>query len=97
MPIYITLYNLTDQGIKHIKDAPERLMENIKAAESMGGKMIGVYATMGEYDYISISEAPNDEVCMTFLLRLGAQGYVRTKTLKAFSKEDLGKMIAKLP
>jgi len=97
MPIYITLYNFTDQGIKNIKDAPKRLKEGIKTAESMGGKLIGFYATMGEYDYISISEAPNDEVCMTFLLGLGTQGYVRTKTLKAFSKEEFGKMIGKLP
>jgi uncharacterized protein with GYD domain len=97
MPIYITLFNLTEQGIKNIKDAPERIEEGIKAAESIGGKLIGFYATLGEYDYISIGEAPNDEVYMTFLLGLGAQGNTRTKTLKAFTKEELGEMIAKLP
>lgn len=97
MPIYITLYNLTEKGVKHIKDAPDRIQEGIKAAESTGGKLMGFYATMGEYDYISIGEGPSDDVYMTFLLRLGAQGYVRTKTLKAFSNEEFGKMIAKLP
>jgi len=97
MPIYITLFNLTEQGIKSIKDAPERIEEGIKAAESIGGKLIGFYATLGDYDYISIGEAPNDELYMTFLLGLGAQGNTRTKTLKAFTKEELGKMIAKLP
>jgi uncharacterized protein with GYD domain len=97
MPIYITLFNMTEQGAKNIKDAPERIEEGIKTAESIGGKLIGFYATMGEYDYISIGEAPNDEVHMTFLLGLGAQGYVRTKTLKAFTKEEFGEMIAKLP
>ena len=97
MPIYITLFNLTEKGIKNIKDAPGRIEEGIKAAESIGGKLIGFYATMGEYDYVSIGEAPSDEVHMTFLLGLAAQGYVRTKTLKAFTKEELGEMIAKLP
>lgn len=97
MPIYITLFNLTEQGIKNIKDAPERIKEGIKAAESIGGKLIGFYATLGEYDYISIGEAPNDEVYMTFLLGLGTQGNTRTKTLKAFTKEAFGKMISKLP
>ena len=97
MPIYITLFNLTEQGVKNIKDAPERIDEGIKTAESIGGKLIGFYATMGEYDYISIGEAPSDEVYMTFLLGLGVQGYVRTKTLKAFTHKELGKMIAKLP
>lgn len=97
MPIYITLFNLTDKGVKNIKDAPGRIEEGIKTAESIGGKLIGFYATMGEYDYISIGEAPSDDVYMTFLLGLGTQGYVRTKTLKAFTHEELGKMIAKLP
>ena len=97
MPIYITLFNITEQGMKNIKDAPKRIEEGIKAAESIGGKLIGFYATMGEYEYVSIGEAPNDEVHMTFLLGLAAQGYVRTKTLKAFTKEEFGEMISKLP
>jgi uncharacterized protein with GYD domain len=97
MPIYITLFNVTEKGMKNIKDAPKRIEEGIKAAESIGGKLIGFYATMGEYEYVSIGEAPNDEVHMTFLLGLAAQGYVRTKTLKAFTKEEFGEMISKLP
>ena len=97
MPIYITLFNLTEKGIKNIKNAPERIEEGIKTAELIGGKLIGFYATMGDYDYISIGEAPSDEVYMTYLLGLGAQGNTRTKTLKAFTKEEFGKMISKLP
>ena len=97
MPIYITLFNLTEQGIKNIKEAPKPIEEGIKAAESIGGKLIGFYAALGEYDYISIGEAPNYEVYITFLLSLGAQGNTRTKTLMAFTKEELGKMITKLP
>jgi uncharacterized protein with GYD domain len=97
MPIYITLYNLTEKGVKNIKEAPDRIKEGIKAAESTGGKLIGFYATMGEYDYISIGECPSDEVYMTFLIGLGAQGYVRTKTLKAFTHEEFGRMIVNLP
>jgi uncharacterized protein with GYD domain len=97
MPIYITLFNVTEQGIKNIKDAPKRIEEAIKAGESIGGKLIGFYATMGEYDYVSICETPSDEVHMTFILGLAAQGYVRTKTLKAFTKEEFGEMISKLP
>jgi uncharacterized protein with GYD domain len=46
MPIYITLFNVTEQGIKNIKDAPKRIEAAIKAGESIGGKLIGFYATM---------------------------------------------------
>jgi uncharacterized protein with GYD domain len=86
MPTYIILANLTDQAIKAIKIAPKRIDKAIRNFEEMGGKLIGFYSTMGEYDYVAIGEAPSDEVAMTFLLRLGSAGDIRTKTLRAFAK-----------
>ena len=97
MPTYITLYKLTDQGIKNIKDAPGRIEEAIKGFESMGGKYIGIYSVMGEYDYVAIGEVPSDELAMTFALAMGSAGNVRTTTLKAFTKEEFGEIVKKLP
>jgi uncharacterized protein with GYD domain len=97
MPIYITLMKLTDQGIKDIKDAPQRIEEGIKSFEAMGGKLVGFWTVMGEYDYVAVGEGPSDEVAMTFNLALGAGGSVRTTTLKAFTKEELAEMVKKLP
>ena len=93
MPTYIGLYKLTDKGVKNIKGAPKRIEEAIKAAEAVGGKVLGFYTVMGEYDYVAIGEFPNDEVA----LAIGAQGNVRTKTLKAFTKEEFAKIVKKLP
>ena len=97
MPTYIILANLTDQAIKAIKIAPRRIDKAIRNFEEMGGKLVGFYSTMGEYDYVAIGEAPSDEVAMTFLLRLGSAGDIRTKTLRAFTKEELAEMLKKLP
>ena len=97
MPTYITLYKLTDQGIKNIKDAPERVEEAIKGFESMGGKLIGFFAVMGEYDYVAIGEIPSDESAMAFALGLGSGGNVRSTSLKAFNKEEFGEIVKKLP
>ena len=97
MPIYIGLYKLTDQGIKNIKDAPQRVEEAFKGWEAMGGKVIGFYSVMGEYDYVAIGEAPNDEVAVTFALALGSQGDARTMTLKAFTREEFTEIVKKLP
>ena len=97
MPTYISLMKLTDQGIKDIKNAPQRTEEAIKSLEAMGGKLIGLYMVMGEYDYVGIAEAPSDEVAMTFSLGLGSAGNVRTTTLKAFTMEQVAGMISKLP
>jgi uncharacterized protein with GYD domain len=88
---------LTDQGIKDIKNAPQRTADNVKRFEAMGGKLIGFYTVMGEYDYVGIAEAPNDEVAMTFMLGMGSAGNVRTTTLKAFTTEQFAKMVNKLP
>ena len=97
MPIYIGLYKLTDQGIKNIKDAHQRIEEAFKGWEAMGGKVIGFYSVMGEYDYVAIGEAPNDEVAVTFALAMGSQGDARTMTLKAFTREEFTKIVKKLP
>jgi uncharacterized protein with GYD domain len=97
MPNYVILMKLTDQGTKTIKDAPERIEAGIKAFEKMGGKVIGFYAVMGEYDYVAVSEALSDEVATTFALALGSLGNVKTTTLRAYTKEEFSVMVKKLP
>ena len=97
MPKYVALMTLTEQGIKDIKNAPQRLQDSVAAMEKMGGKMLAFYTVMGKYDYVAVAEFPNDEAGMTFLLALGTQGNVRTTTLKAFEIEQLAEMVSKLP
>jgi uncharacterized protein with GYD domain len=97
MQTYVTLYKFTDQGIKNIKDIPRLMEDNIKNWEAVGGKVIGLYTLMGEYDFIGIGEAPSDEIAMAFLMAMGSRGNVRTTTLKAFTKEQFAAMVKKLP
>ena len=97
MPTYISLMKLTDQGIKDIKEAPKRLELFVKGLEALGGKLVGFYLVMGDYDYVGIAEAPNDEVALTFLMSLGAAGTVKTTTLKAFKLEEFVSIVSKLP
>jgi len=97
LPIYITLMKLTENGIKTIKEAPKRIESGIKYLEKLGGKLLGFYVTFGEYDYVGVAEVPNDEVAMTFLLRLGAAGNIKTTTLKAFTREQLSKIVKEFP
>ena len=97
MPMYIALYKLTDQGIKNIKEMPQRIEKAIEASEAMDGKVLGVYSVLGEYDLVSIAEFPNDETVLTLALALGGQGNVRSTTLKAFTKEEFAEIVKKLP
>jgi len=93
----ILLMKLTDQGVKDIKNAPQRIEQAIGAFEKMGGKMVGFYAVTGEYDYIAIGESPSEEVGMTFVMGLSMLGNVRSTTINAFTKEEFAEMVKKLP
>ena len=97
MSTFVIMMKLTDQGAKAIKDAPARIEAGIKGWESMGGKILGFYVTMGDYDYVTIGEAPSDEAAAAFVLSLGALGNVHTTTLKAFPPEQFAKIVKMLP
>ena len=97
MSDYILLINWTEQGISKIKESPDRYSSFKASVEKAGGKLIGGYYTFGEYDVIIIIEAPNDEVVMSLMLKVGSYGNVRTKTLKAFNAEQGIKIIKDLP
>jgi uncharacterized protein with GYD domain len=97
MMTYVLLMNLTEQGIKSIKDAPKRVDAMSKVIEKAGGKLTGFYSVLGEYDYVAIAEVPTEEVGVSLLLTLGMLGNVRTKTMRAFTKPEFTKIVKKLP
>lgn len=97
MSQYILLINWTQQGISKIKESSERYNSFKASVEKAGGKVIGGYYTFGEYDVIIIIEAPDDEVVMSLMLKVGSAGNVRTKTLKAFTAEEGMNIIKNLP
>ena len=96
MHTYIVLMKLTDQGIRAVKEAPDRIEAAINSLEALGGKINGFYATLGEYDYTACVDAPNEAVVMRFLLGLGAAGDVRTTTMKALSRSEFEEIARKL-
>jgi len=97
MPTYISLLNFTQQGIEKIKESPARLDKARQAFKAMGAELKAFYLVMGRYDAVVISEAPNDETVGKLVLMIGAQGNVRTETLRAFTEDEYRKMIAALP
>ena len=95
MATVISLLNWTDQGIRNVKDSPDRYEAFRAAAEKMGVKVKGFYYTMGHYDMVLIAEG-SDEAAMTALLKLGSLGNLRTETLRSFSVEEMRKFIGKM-
>jgi len=94
---YIILGNYTGQGIAKIKDSPSRIEAARKAMEAAGGKLVAWYLTMGRFDFVLITQAPNVNVAASLLLAIGAQGNVRTETLHALTEAEFKDVVAGLP
>lgn len=97
MPTYISLVNLTEQGIREVKNAPERLRFFDVAAREAGAKLVGFYLVMGQYDYVIITEAPDDRTAARLILGTIAQGSVRTQTMRAFPREEFENIARGMP
>ena len=89
MPRYVVLYNFTEQGLKNIKDTVSRAAEVRKANESRGFKVIGTYWTQGQYDIVSIVEAPDEESMLAGLFNIAETGNVHSTTLRAFDDSEM--------
>ncbi len=97
MAMFVTLYTFTDQGIRNVKNSPDRLETAIKAAEKAGIKVLGAYYTLGEYDLVVISEVANEEAAVAHTLATASLGNVRSNTMRAFTPTDFAKIIKKIP
>lgn len=93
MPMYITLANFTDQGIRNYTDTAKRAKAFMEMAEDMGAKVKEIFWTMGSYDLVTITEAPDDETATAMALKISSLGNVRTTSMRGFSMEEVEKIV----
>jgi uncharacterized protein with GYD domain len=96
MATYIVLASFTEQGIRAVKDTVKRSEAFKGLAKQHGVTLKDIYWTLGSYDIVAIMDAPDDMAVTTLGLALGAGGNVRTQTMRAFSADDMGKILAKV-
>jgi len=96
MTTYITLMNFTDQGIRNVKESPDRYEAFLGMAQKLGVTIKAVYWTVGQYDVVVIVEGAED-AATSLLLKLGTLGNVRTQTLRGYSVEEIKQIISKMP
>ena len=93
MPVYITLLKYTDQGRRDIASLPDRADAVAKRVEQAGGKVLGNYMTMGRFDQIAVTEAPDDETVARLLLIIAGRGNAVTETLRGFTMDEVRQLM----
>ena len=97
MATFITTLHFTEQGVKAARDTCDRAAALMAAAEKLGVKVTGLYWTLGAFDGVLVCEAPDEATATALLLHLGAQGNVRTQTVRAFDAAEMRKVLGLLP
>lgn len=94
---YAILMKFTHQGITTVKESPKRIEAAKALAEKLGIRVVGVWVTLGEYDFLAIGDAPDDQTVGLFALALSSAGNVTTQTMRAFSEDEFKAIVSKLP
>ena len=89
MPIYLMLTTLTEKGVQTLKSNPGRLREVNRDVEELGARVLHQWASLGEYDFVNIVEAPDDITVARVSIALGARGSAKIESLPLVSVEDL--------
>jgi uncharacterized protein with GYD domain len=93
MAVFIMLTKLTSNGVRTIKDNPGRVQEVNREVEQLGVKVLNQWATLGEYDFVSVVEAPDETIMAKVSVELGSRGTTSNETMAAIPAEDFIKSL----
>ncbi len=96
MATYCVLGTFTEQGVRNAKDSPKRADAIKEMAKKCGATVKELYWAQGQYDVVTILEAPDDLAVTSLALSVGALGNIRTQTLRLFSPADMKRIIDKM-
>jgi uncharacterized protein with GYD domain len=89
---FVVFGQWTEQGIKNVRDSPERIKETRSMIEKAGGRM-QLFYTAGKFDFVMIVDIPKDDDLMAILLCIGSMGNIRTTTMKAWTEAEGAKIL----
>ncbi len=96
MATYIVLCNFTDQGIRNVRETTNRAEAVRDMGKKFGVTLKDIYWTLGAYDLAAVMEAADESSITAYALAIGTAGNVRTQMLRAFTKEEMRGILAKL-
>ena len=96
MATYVTLINFTDEGIRNVKDTANRASAYKKLATQLGCTLKEIYWTQGQYDVVSIIDAPDDAAVTALAMSVAKLGFIRTHSMRAFTLAELAPIMEKV-
>ena len=88
MGLYLMLSNLTDKGRQRVKSHPERINEVNAEVEARGFKIVAQYALLGEYDFATILDVPDNWNMARLAMDLSARGTIEPHTFPALRTDE---------
>ena len=88
MPHFVMLSRLTPEGVRTLSDNPDRVQEVNQEVEGLGATVVSQYALLGQYDFITVLEAPDVGTVARLSANLGKRGTARYETLTAVPVEE---------
>ena len=79
---------LTQQGVQTLKSNPERLRQVNHDLEELGCRVLHQWATLGEFDFVNVVEAPDTATMAKVSVSLAARGSTKIQTLPALEIEE---------
>lgn len=93
MPHFISLMRLTQRGLDEIAHSQRRGRLSRERAETLGGRSVAFYATMGAYDFVQVFEMPDEATMMQYLITARRDGHVDPVILRAFDGDEWGSIV----
>ncbi len=88
MPTFVMLSTLTPEGVQTLKNNPQRIREVNKEIEQLGATVKAQWATLGQFDFVNVVEAPDETTIAKVSMELGSRGTAKYETLTAIPIDD---------
>ena len=88
MPTFVLLTTLTPEGVQTLKNNPARIREVNREVEQLGASVKAQWAVLGQYDFVNVIEAPDEQTAARVSLELSSRGTAKYETLSAIPIED---------
>ncbi len=89
MTTFVMLSTIGPNGAATLLENPGRILEVNAEVESMGAKVLSQYAVLGQWDFVTIIDAPDERVMARIATTLSARGTLKTRTLTAIPVEEM--------